>query len=467
MKLHQLFGSFVCVLACHVACAAANFSWTFQRTGYVNQREKPQTALSMRSNLSWPVVFSAGYNNQIDAYSLFSVPNLNQQPAGGLRTNWHQIGTNLTQEYLPTDQIYLQAASGSPDGFAVSAQTQYSSSSQFNVAVRGTSMGGFQAPVYDAQAIKFDDAGQPITADNSIVPGLNYGQKVFDVAESPLGDLGVITQSWNNNGDDSVTFWQRTRLLGDAWLPAQLNTGNARLYGASLDLAYDSASRPHVAGITSHWSDNAAVAYHFDIVSGEWLSTTLDTAALGPGIADVALAANDLGVVGAAWVNNGTLKYAIFDGNQINPNWTITTVTNVAPNGSPLKEAQGVGLAFDRQGLPVISFVAEQDHQIWIAYDPPIMAPVAGDFNHDGFVDSDDLDVWRTAFAGATASADADGDGDSDGADFLTWQRNFAPRSNAAAANAAVPEPLSLVSSLTAIVAIAVASRRPSHRLQL
>lgn len=460
MKFHQLFGSFVCVLVCHAACAAGAFSWTYQRTGYANPKQKPQTAVAMRSNLSWPVVFSASYNNQLDAFSLFSIPNPNQYPIGGQRTNWHQIGSNLTQEYLPADEIFLQAASGSPDGFAVSAQTQHTSSSQFNVVVRGTSMGGFQAPLHDVQAIKYDGAGNPVTADNSIVPGLPYGQKVFDIAKSPLGDLGVITQNADGGGYNPVTFWQRTRLLGDAWLSTPLfSQGEAMLYGASLDFVYDSVSRPYVAGLDRNEYGNSVVAYRFDIVSGEWSRSTLDTASGGQ-IADVAMATNDEGIVGAAWVNDGTLKYAIFDGNQINPNWMITTVASVAPNGSPLKEAQGVGLTFDRSGLPVISFVAEQDDEIWIAYDPPLQAPLTGDFNFDGFVNSADLAVWKTAFADATNAADADGDGDSDGSDFLAWQRNFAPGNNGAAANAVVPEPMSLVTAITAIVAIATTSRR-------
>ncbi|BBO36550.1 hypothetical protein [Lacipirellula parvula] len=465
MKLHWLLCGIACVALSPFAGVADEISWTFQRTGFINYAQKPQTALAMRSNLNWPVIFSADYNNQLSAYSLFSVPSPYDQPAQGPRTNWHRIGTNLTQGFIPSDEVYLQATSGSPDGFAVSVQTQHQSSNMFNAVVRGTSFGGFQTPLLDIQAAKFDGSGNLVTATNDTPPGLTYGHKVYDIAKSPLGDTGLISQSADFGG--AVTFWQKTRLLGDTWLSTPLNNpGESSLFGASLDLAYDSASRPHVVGLNASQEFNSVVAYHFDVVSGGWLSSTLDTASY-PGIADVATAANDQGIVGAAWVNDGTLKYALFDGNQPNPQWTVTTVANFLPGGSAIREAQGVGLAFDRLGLPVISFVAEQSNEIWIAYDPPVTAPIAGDFNHDGFVDGDDLDIWKTAFAGATASADADGDGDSDGADFLAWQRNFAPSSGATAANVAVPEPLSLVSSLTAIVAIAVASRRPRHCLQL
>lgn len=67
-----------------------------------------------------------------------------------------------------------------------------------------------------------------------------------------------------------------------------------------------------------------------------------------------------------------------------------------------------------------------------------------GDFNSDGFVNSGDLNVWRTNF-GLAANAnrnqgDADGDGAVTGADFLVWQRQ-AGGGGAVGATAAVPEP--------------------------
>ena len=57
---------------------------------------------------------------------------------------------------------------------------------------------------------------------------------------------------------------------------------------------------------------------------------------------------------------------------------------------------------------------------------PPVLT---ADFNDDGFVDGDDLSIWKSAFA-ENDLADADGDDDSDGDDFLIWQRqrsNFQP----------------------------------------
>lgn len=67
---------------------------------------------------------------------------------------------------------------------------------------------------------------------------------------------------------------------------------------------------------------------------------------------------------------------------------------------------------------------------------------VAGDFDRDGDVDSDDLIVWQEGY-GLDERGDADGDADTDGRDFLIWQRNFTHEMVPTAV--AVPEPTSFV----------------------
>lgn len=62
------------------------------------------------------------------------------------------------------------------------------------------------------------------------------------------------------------------------------------------------------------------------------------------------------------------------------------------------------------------------------------------DFDEDGDVDGDDLDLWELAY-GATNLGDADNDGDSDGSDFLVWQQQYTGEVNPLAAVVVVPEP--------------------------
>jgi hypothetical protein len=176
----------------------------------------------------------------------------------------------------------------------------------------------------------------------------------------------------------------------------------------------------------------------------------------GPPIADVAAAVNGQGIVGAAWVNFGTLKYAYLDTNEQSPHWIVSTVATATPTNIPLELAQGVGLAYDKSGLPVISFVDRSSRQIWIAYDPALTAapPATGDFNGDGVVDAQDLNAWNASFAA----------GNADGANFLAWQRNAAGASASSQA-ATVPEPATLATALLAAMSLIGAPRRRSQTI--
>jgi hypothetical protein len=458
MKRLALVGSLTCLFAIHGICAAGDFTWTFQRTGFRSSSSSmPQTALSMRANLSWPVVYGVD-QGMLNAYSLFPVPNPGQVPISP-PTNWHQIGSNLTQSFLPSSNLYLQAASGSPDGFGVAVQTSSFTTLPPDAVVVGTSIGGFQPPMNGQQALKFDGQGQPFIASAATIPGLSsQQQKLFDVALSDFGDVGAITQSPSGSG--TLTFWQQSPLLGGAWLKSSLPVDTRTqqpLFGPSADLVYDSASRPHVIGVDQLKSLNSIVDYSFDIMSGAWTASTLDAAVSnGPPIADVAAATNDQGILGAAWVNFGTLKYAYLDTNEQSPHWIVSTVATATPTNIPLELAQGVGLAYDKSGLPVISFVDRSSRQIWIAYDPALTAapPATGDFNGDGVVDAQDLNAWNASFAA----------GNADGANFLAWQRNAAGASAPSQA-ATVPEPATLATALIAAMAMIGAPRRRSQTI--
>jgi hypothetical protein len=467
MKFSSLIGGLICIVATASLGLAGDAGWSFQRTGFRSTSGTPQTAVSMRNDLSWPVVYGID-QSMLNAYSLFPVANPGPVPISP-PTNWHQIGSNLTRTFVSSSSVYLQAASGSPDGFGVSLQTPFISSQPTDTVITGTSFSGFQAPINGAQALKFDSQGHLFTANNTTIPGLQPNLKLFDVALSSFGEIGAVTQA--SGGSGPVTFWQQSPLLAGKWLSSPITVDGRSeqfLYGPSIDLAYDTASRPHVIGLDRLTTNNSVAAYRFNIISGAWTSSILDTAAIGsPPIADVAAAANDDGIIGAAWVNFGALKYAFLDTNQPSPQWVVTTVASTTPANLKLEASQGVGLAFDKSGLPVISFVDSGQRQIWIAYDPPLLTAAnpatPGDFNADGAVDGNDLNSWTTSFAGEGSVADADGDGDTDGADFLAWQQGLTGASGSNA-SAAVPEPLSLTSGLVAAALFITTTRNRNSR---
>ena len=87
----------------------------------------------------------------------------------------------------------------------------------------------------------------------------------------------------------------------------------------------------------------------------------------------------------------------------------------------------------------------------------------AADFNFDGFVDANDLNIWRTGIAnGGTTQAegDANSDGVVDGLDFLMWQRQYA--ANGPAPVASVPEPAA--ASLAFVAAVFLGASRIGRR---
>jgi hypothetical protein len=88
-----------------------------------------------------------------------------------------------------------------------------------------------------------------------------------------------------------------------------------------------------------------------------------------------------------------------------------------------------------------------------------VSSPIfSADFDLDGDVDGDDLDVWTASF-GVDDGADADNDGDSDGADFVAWQQQLGsvPATPTAAA---VPEPASAALIVSGLLAAASFQRR-------
>lgn len=90
----------------------------------------------------------------------------------------------------------------------------------------------------------------------------------------------------------------------------------------------------------------------------------------------------------------------------------------------------------------------------------------AADFNEDGFVDGDDLDIWRSGLGittGATrAQGDANGDFAVDGRDFMIWQRGLNHAGPLGSLTPPVPEPAGIALSIVALVGCS--AMRPTQR---
>jgi glucose/arabinose dehydrogenase len=123
-------------------------------------------------------------------------------------------------------------------------------------------------------------------------------------------------------------------------------------------------------------------------------------------------------------------------------------------------------------GSFITSFGEDADGNLYIVYSASgevyrlvTDTVTPGDFNADGYVNGDDLAVWRTGFGMSTGAdardGDADGDNDVDGNDLLAWQRHVGTDPLAVEGlAAAVPEPGSAGLLLAGGLALGAMTRR-------
>ncbi len=98
-----------------------------------------------------------------------------------------------------------------------------------------------------------------------------------------------------------------------------------------------------------------------------------------------------------------------------------------------------------------------------------LTAPLTGDFDHNGIVDAADYVIWRKTLGSSTDQrADANLNGVVDAGDYQLWRSNIGAFGTSGAgtiANAAVPEPMTLLLLLTGILTITFADARSRRKL--
>jgi hypothetical protein len=344
-----------------LASDANGLFWYFQRTGYTTATSS-QTALAMGDSKSWPVVFSLA-NGSAQAYALTPVRNFSTN------TYWNQIGTNIL---TGTGTLSAKSSSDGRVGASIAASPFSFPSGSAIVGRRST---GFSNPISNVQGIAFDQAGAVVTASVDTLAGSGINQfslpTVQSIATSAFGSIGVVTSS---NG--LLSYYEKSPLTG--WSSTFVNSDT--IVGG--DLAIDTIGRPFVTYSTTVSAGWGVAASYFDIMSGQWRSSTFNVPGMSSPVTPT-IAADGIGGVGVAWMatvsGSNSLMYAYKNGAK---DWAVHTVTSFSvssgTSSNTLLPQQRVGLDFDAQDWPVISFLANNSGygstaDIWIAYDPIVV----------------------------------------------------------------------------------------------
>ena len=319
-----------------VTPGAGGFSWSFQDTGLNGFDD---SALAIRNGAVFPVVFTSNG----DLGSLYS-------------SGWVDLdieGINLGNTFRASSGVDGRVAAVGSDFGAVVSVLPFT-----GIATVPDIFDPVNQVSERVVAVDFGPDGTLFRASQSTVAGVaanNFGNGfnglISDVAVSPNGDVAAVT--------NAGFFYEYNTFVGD-WLETDLNSlpgGNFGFSGRP-SVTYDSLGRAHVLNDGS----NGLVAADFNQQTGVF---EVDTIAFGTDTSFSDIAANDFGVVGTSYIDSGTLFYAYQEG----AGWASVAVD------SNVDSTDQTGIAFDFEGLPVLSY--STNGAMYIAYDP-IVVPEPG-----------------------------------------------------------------------------------------
>jgi hypothetical protein len=347
--------------------------WTYQYAGAASfDSSSRQTALAMADGKTWPMVFVQTNPWVIQPYAL----NPFRNPATD--TYWSPMGPGLTTPSVFRDGSprVLSAISSANGEVGVSARPALAVSSLASeyLAYVGRRQTGLTNVTMGAADVVVTPAGEviPLTLDKISGSGVTSLAAIAGAAVTPWNGVGLIATPNTYLENSPAMGW------GSATMPEIYQSP-----GGFADLAYDSFGRPVVA--YSSWG--SVYASSFDIMSGQWKQSLLGTASPS-NVVFPTVTSDSKGGVGIAWVSTvgsaSTLMYSYKAGHDP---WNLHVVTSsvtvpLTIGGEPTTDFVApqtrVGLDFDADDLPVISFIG-QSQRVYIAYDPVLPADTIPD----------------------------------------------------------------------------------------
>jgi len=344
--------------------------WTYQYAGASTLSSNPiqaQTALAMADGKTWPTVFVQTTSTVIQPYAL----NPFRNPA--TNTYWSPMGPALMAPPVFRGRLprVLSAISSVTGEVGVSARPALLNSSLANehLAYVGRRQTGLTNVTMGAADVVVTPTGEvrPLTLDTISGSGVTSLSLIAGAAVTPWNGVGLIAAPNTYLENSPAVGWQ------SATMPdfSQSHSGFA-------DLAYDSFGRPVVA----YSSLGSVYASSFDIMSGQWKQSLLGTASSNSPVYPT-VASDSKGGVGIAWVSTvagnpstptSTLMYSYKAGHDpweshvVTPSVTVPLTIGGKLTTDFVAPQTRVGLDFDADDLPVISFIG-QSRRVYIAYE--------------------------------------------------------------------------------------------------
>jgi len=225
-------------------------------------------------------------------------------------------------------------------------------------------------------SIAFDNDSTPgvlyrANGTNYLTLSMRYGSTWYASAVQPSTG-GVRTSNYYALDFDSynqanvvyqyngkLAYGVKGVMTSSQWQLAESETAPI-VYGA-MDMALSNNDIPVVVYLTNPNTLGYSV---YNRLTSSWISGLIDSYT-SPAFGNFTLTADNNGGIGMAYITSNTLKYAYYDGSGFSLPETLTAA----------RGEYSVGLTFDYENNPVISYMDMATGRLKIAYDPYVAVP--------------------------------------------------------------------------------------------
>jgi hypothetical protein len=328
--------------------AFAGRQWNFQRVADSQGTAigGGNTAIGMRSGATWPVVVT-------NTATAAMVPGGWARTTGGLGTGPGPMG--------PLDGATSHDGKSMVFASGYGEILTFGSSGWNRSSILGWGWKSSVAFTRDNNPAVLTNSGNSLT-----LSVRNAGQWYSNSLGRTADNFALDYDSYNQanvvySQGNSLIYGTKGALTGNQWNFSQYAMELPPVDGP-LDLALNSNDVPFV---TYRTNSTGLVCSTYNRAQGQWTSNTISSLVFN----NYCMASDSQGGIGIAYVTNSpgydTIGFTYINGDQ---SWSTDSLWTAPSN---LMFDMGIGLAFDAENNPVISY--NTGGEVWIAYDPMVI----------------------------------------------------------------------------------------------